>query len=155
VASVRGTRRIPVCEFYTGVKRNAMEPDELISAFYVAPADGPEQFAKIGTRNAMVIAVCSFGLALHPSSRTVGTGVGSAAPTPRRAYDAEAFIEGELEWDSPLPLRDSVVRRFGELVAAAASPIDDVRGTAEYRVHALSVMARRTLVWAWDELRRN
>ncbi|RZS36349.1 CO/xanthine dehydrogenase FAD-binding subunit [Herbihabitans rhizosphaerae] len=155
VASVRGTRLIPADEFYTGVKRNAMEPDELIAAFHISPADGPQQFAKIGTRNAMVIAVCSFGLALHPSTRTVGTGVGSAAPTPRRAADAEAFIAGELDWDSPLPLRDSVKRRFGELVAQSASPIDDVRGTAGYRQHALSVMARRTLGWAWDEYRRN
>lgn len=155
VASVRGTRRIPAAEFYKGVKRNAMEPDELIAAFHIAAADGPQQFAKIGTRNAMVIAVCSFGLALHPSTRTVGTGVGSAAPTPRRALDAETFLAGELEWDSPGPLRDSVLVRFGELVAQAASPIDDVRGTADYRRHALSVMARRTLGWAWDSYRRN
>ncbi|MBC6446129.1 FAD binding domain-containing protein [Actinokineospora xionganensis] len=155
VASVRGTRRIPAAEFYKGVKRNAMEPDELIAAFHIAAADGPQQFAKIGTRNAMVIAVCSFGLALHPSTRTVGTGVGSAAPTPRRASDAETFLAGELEWDSPGPLRDSVLVRFGELVAQAASPIDDVRGTADYRRHALSVMARRTLGWAWDSYRRN
>ncbi|SDI10131.1 CO or xanthine dehydrogenase, FAD-binding subunit [Actinokineospora alba] len=155
VASVRGTRRIPAAEFYKGVKRNAMEPDELIAAFHIAAADGPQQFAKIGTRNAMVIAVCSFGLALHPSTRTVGTGVGSAAPTPRRALDAETFIAAELEWDSPGPLRDSVLVRFGELVAQAASPIDDVRGTADYRRHALSVMARRTLGWAWDSYRRN
>ncbi|MGH3862721.1 FAD binding domain-containing protein, partial [Actinokineospora sp.] len=155
VASVRGTRRIPATEFYTGVKRNAMEPDELIAAFHIAAADGPQQFAKIGTRNAMVIAVCSFGLALHPSTRAVGTGVGSAAPTPRRATNAETFIAAELEWDSPGPLRDSVLVRFGELVAQAASPIDDVRGTADYRRHALSVMARRTLSWAWDSYRRN
>ena len=43
--------------------------------------------------------------------------------------------------------------RFGELVGGAARPIDDVRGTAAYRVHALGVLARRTLTWAWDQYR--
>src|SRR3954470_23431303 len=54
LVSVRGARRVPVTEFVTGPKRNCMEPDELISAFFLAPAEGPQQFAKIGTRNAMV-----------------------------------------------------------------------------------------------------
>jgi len=153
VASVRGTRQIPVTEFFTGVKRSLLAPDELIAAFRIPPADGPQQFAKVGTRNAMVIAVCSFALALHPSAGAVGTGIGSAAPTPRRATEAEEFLAGELLWESRLPLSDAVVDRFGELVASAADPIDDVRGTADYRRHALAVMARRTLRWAWHEYR--
>lgn len=157
VASVRGSRRIPVHEFFTGVKRSALEPDELIRAVHVPAATGPEQFSKIGTRNAMVIAVTSFALALDPSERRVGTGVGSAAPTPRRALEAEEYLADALEtagcWESREHPATSAVRRFGELVAEAASPIDDVRGTADYRRHALAVMARRTLTWAWDELR--
>ncbi|AXB42143.1 FAD binding domain-containing protein [Amycolatopsis albispora] len=157
IASVRGTRLVPVAEFYTGVKRNVLAADELITAVRLRPATGPQQFSKIGSRNAMVIAVCAFGLALHPEQERVGTGVGSAAPTPRRAPEAEEFLAAELTdrglWTSPRPLEDSVKRRFGELVAAAASPIDDVRGSAAYRKHALAVMARRTLGWAWDEYR--
>lgn len=159
VASVRGSRRIRADEFFTGVKRSALEPDELIRAVHVPAATGPEQFAKIGTRNAMVIAVTSFALALDPPARRVGTGVGSAAPTPRRALEAEEYLAGALEssgcWESRERPATSVVRRFGELVAAAASPIDDVRGTADYRRHALAVMARRTLTWAWDEYSRD
>ncbi|MFI7673785.1 FAD binding domain-containing protein [Actinophytocola sp. NPDC049390] len=151
IASVRGTRFVAAQDFYTGVKRNVLEPDELITAVHLAPAAGPQQFSKIGTRNAMVIAVCAFGLALHPAERRVGTGLGSAAPTPRRATAAEEFIAGELNWDSPRAIADSVLRRFGALVAEAASPIDDVRGTAAYRGHALSVLARRTLGWAWSD----
>ncbi|GAB1511237.1 FAD binding domain-containing protein [Actinophytocola sp. KF-1] len=151
IASTRGTRFVAAQDFYTGVKRNVLEPDELITAVHLAPAEGPQQFSKIGTRNAMVIAVCAFGLALHPAARRVGTGLGSAAPTPRRATAAEEFIAGELNWDSPRPIADSVLRRFGALVAEAASPIDDVRGTAAYRRHALSVLARRTLGWAWSD----
>ncbi|HCU49147.1 MAG TPA: carbon monoxide dehydrogenase, partial [Micromonosporaceae bacterium] len=151
VESVRGTRLIPVTEFYLGVKRNALEPDELIRAVHVPIAQGPQQFSKIGTRNAMVIAVCSFGLAIDEVKRTVGTGVGSAAPTPRRALAAEDFAAQALPWESRDPLPPEVATRFGELAAQAASPIDDVRGSAAYRRHALSVMARRTLGWAWKE----
>lgn len=155
VASTRGTRRIPVTEFFTGVKRSALGPDELIAAVLVRPPAGPQQYSKIGTRNAMVIAVAAFGLALHPDRGAVGTGIGSAAPTPRRASAAEEFLAGELAglWESRTALPAATAARFGELVAGAAAPIDDVRGTAAYRVHALSVMARRSLTWAWNEYR--
>ncbi len=85
----------------------------------------------------MVIAVAAFGLALHPHRRAVGTGIGSAAPTPRRAVEAEAMLAGELEaaglWESRGELPPALAQAFGELVAAAAAPIDDVRGTAAYR----------------------
>jgi CO/xanthine dehydrogenase FAD-binding subunit len=155
-ASTRGTRMIPATDFYLGVKRNALEPDELIAAIHLTPADGPQQFAKVGTRNAMVIAVCSFGLSLSPATRKVGAAVGSSAPTPRHATDAEDFLTGELAdlWDRPKPLPDSVIDYFGDLASSAASPIDDVRGSAAYRRHALAVLARRTLRWAWTDYQR-
>jgi len=154
VASVRGTRQIPIGEFFLGVKRNALAGDELITAILVPRASGPQQFAKVGTRNAMVIAVCSFALALHPQRRSVGTGIGSAAPTPIRAPAAEEFIAGELDWDGLASVPADALRRFGELVADAANPIDDVRGSAAYRRHALAVLARRTLTWAWTTHQR-
>lgn len=153
IMSARGIRTVAATDFYTGVKRNVLAPDELITAVCVPPADGPQQFSKVGPRNAMVIALCAFALALHPATRRVGTGLGSVAPTPRRARSAEDFLAGELNWDSPRPLTDSVLRRFGTLVTDAADPIDDVRGSAGYRRHALSVLARRTLSWAWDTYR--
>ena len=156
--SARGVRRIPVAEFFTGVKRSTLAPDELIRSVHVPSATGPEQFAKIGTRNAMVIAVTSFALRLDPVRRGVGTGLGSAAPTPRRALEAERFLSEELDaagaWESGAPPSESATRRFAELVGAAAAPIDDVRGTAGYRRHALTVLARRTLGWAWDAYRQ-
>ncbi len=158
VESVRGTRRIDIDEFFVGVKRNALAADELIAAVWLSPPAGPEQFAKIGTRNAMVIAVAAFALALHPErdgAGTVGTGIGSAAPTPVHAGDAEEYLAGELErggfWESREPLPSPVVAEFAGLASAAARPIDDVRGTASYRRHALGVLARRTLLWAWGE----
>ncbi|MEW1546253.1 FAD binding domain-containing protein [Streptomyces tsukubensis] len=157
VASVRGSRRIPIDAFYTGVKRNALAPDELIRAVHIARADGPQQFGKVGTRNAMVIAVCAFGLALHPATRTVRTGIGSAAPTPVRAKAAEEFLAAALAeggcWENGRAVSPSAAAEFAALAAGACSPIDDVRGTAAYRRHAVGVLARRTLTWAWEEYR--
>jgi len=157
VMSVRGARLIPAEDFYLGPKRSTLAADELITAVLVPIARGPQQFAKIGSRNAMVIAVCAFALDLRPGTG-VGTGIGSAGPTPLRARAAEEYLAGALAesglWASAAPLPASVAVRFGELVAQAARPIDDVRGTAAYRRHALGVLARRTLAWAWGAYRQ-
>lgn len=157
VESVRGRRMIPIDDFYTGVKRNAMEPDELIRSVHLPKADGPQQFSKVGTRNAMVIAVCAFGIALHPETRTVRTGIGSAAPTPVRARAAEDFLAAALEeggfWESGGPLPPSLAKQFAQLASGACNPIDDVRGSAKYRRHAVGIMARRTLGWTWESYR--
>ena len=150
---------IPIDAFYTGVKRNALEPDELIRAVHIRKADGPQQYSKVGTRNAMVIAVCAFGLALHPETRTVRTGIGSAAPTPVRAKAAEEFLNAALEeggfWDSKKIITPSIAKQFSELASGGCNPIDDVRGTASYRRHAVGIMARRTLGWTWEAFRGN
>jgi CO/xanthine dehydrogenase FAD-binding subunit len=150
LASVRGSRHVPVGEVITGPKRTSIEPDELIAAFDLASAAGPQQFAKVGTRNAMVIAVCSVSLALWPERRRVAACVGSAGPTPLVATEAEDFIAGELDWDGGAPIPEDALARFGELVGACARPIDDVRGTAGYRSHAVGVLGRRTLEWTWS-----
>lgn len=158
LASTRGARRVPIPDFITGPKKNDLQPDELIAAFHVPEAGGPQQYSKVGTRNAMVIAVCSLGLALHPEQRKVGACLGSAGPTPLRAREAELFIEGVLDenglWESRGVIDGAALARFGEMVGQVARPIDDVRGTAAYRSHAAGVLARRALAWAWDEYRR-
>jgi CO/xanthine dehydrogenase FAD-binding subunit len=157
IASASGARSVPLDGFCTGPKRNVLADDELITAVRVPAARGPQQFSKVGPRNAMVIAVCSFAIALDPEARAVGTAIGSAAPTVIRADEAEAFLRGVLDeggrWESRAPLSDSELARFGELVGAAARPIDDVRGSAAYRRHALAVLGRRTLGWCWQEHR--
>src|SRR5262249_7506646 len=89
LASRTGTRRVPVSEFVIGPKRNCLAGDELIAAFHIAPADGPQQFSKIGTRNAMVIAVCSLALSIWPGREAVAACIGSAGPTPIRCGEAE------------------------------------------------------------------
>jgi CO/xanthine dehydrogenase FAD-binding subunit len=127
-ASVRGTRRIPLDEFLVGVKRSALEPDELIVSVHVTPSGQPQTFMKIGPRNAMVIAVCSLALVADRERGEVRAAFGSAAPVARLVR---------------APLEDADA--FPETVAAAASPIDDVRGTASYRRHALRVLTGRAL----------
>ncbi|HVU76000.1 MAG TPA: FAD binding domain-containing protein [Gaiellaceae bacterium] len=124
-ASVRGTRRVPVAEFVTGVKRNALEPDELISAVWLEPSGAAQTFMKVGPRNAMVIAVVSLAVSAGDELRAC---CGSAAPRP-------VLVTAPREEASTFP----------ERVAAAASPIDDVRGTERYRRHALRVLTERAL----------
>lgn len=154
----RGKRTLPWDEFLVGVKRTAIEPDELIlGARWKAPR-GPGSFSKVGTRNAMVISVAGVALQLDEDERAVRVALGSVAPTIVRAPEAESFAAGALEeaglWDdSRADLADAVRDRFGELVAAVARPIDDVRGTATYRVHAVRILVARALAWALDARR--
>jgi len=126
--SVRGARNIPLSEFIVGVKQNALAPDELIAAVVVQPCGQPQTFMKIGPRNAMVIAVTSLALVADRELGELRAAFGSAAPTARLVK-------------APLDEADT----FPEQVAAAASPIDDVRGTAAYRRHALRVLTQRAL----------
>ena len=155
VASAGGERSIPASAFFVGPKRNVLAGDELIRAVRVPRAAGPEVFAKVGPRNAMVIAICSFALALDGARRTVGTGMGSVGPVPLQAVAAAHFLEDHLEasgrWASREPLEPSAIERFADLVVGAAQPIDDIRGTAAYRRQALHVLARRSLLWCWED----
>jgi len=124
-ASVRGVRRMSLTEFVTGVKRTALPPDELITGVWVTPSLAPQTFMKIGPRNAMVIAVVSLAVSAGDELRA---SIGSASPRP-------VVVTA--------PREDAAT--FPDLVAEAAAPIDDVRGTAAYRRHALRVLARRAL----------
>jgi CO/xanthine dehydrogenase FAD-binding subunit len=147
------TRSVPWREFLTGVKQTAREPGELIFGARWNVPTGPGSFSKIGTRNAMVIAVANLCLQLDEPTRSVRIALGSVAPTVVRAEAAETFAAQACEdagvWDDArAPLGSDAVERFGELVADAASPIDDVRGTSAYRQYAVDVMARRALGWA-------
>jgi CO/xanthine dehydrogenase FAD-binding subunit len=146
-------RSIPWRAFLTGVKQTAREPGELILGARWRVPRGPGSFSKIGTRNAMVIAVANLCLQVDEDARSIRVALGSVAPTVVRAEAAETFAAQALQesdlWDDPrMPLGPGVIERFGELVAEAADPIDDVRGTSVYRRHAVGVMARRALGWA-------
>lgn len=124
-ASLRGLRRVPLGEFVTGVKRTVLAPDELISAVWVTPSGAPQTFMKVGPRNAMVIAVVSLALSAGEELRA---SFGSAGPRPLLVTAPRSEVDS-----------------FAERVAAAASPIDDLRGSAAYRRHALRVLTSRAL----------
>jgi CO/xanthine dehydrogenase FAD-binding subunit len=139
-----GERRLPLSEVITGVKKTAIEPGEVIREVRVPRLDGPQQFLKVGTRNAMVISIVVCGLAVDRAGRSVRLGLGSVAPRPVRATAAEAFIADAIDWDRLTAPADAV-ERFGELAREAADPISDQRGTAEFRRHAVGVVATRAL----------
>ena len=123
--SLRGARRVPLAEFVTGVKSNSLEPDELITAVWVTPSRAPQTFMKVGPRNAMVISVVSLAVSAGDELRA---SFGSASPRP-------VLVTA--------PRGDAA--SFAERVAAAAAPIDDVRGSERYRRHALRVLTERAL----------
>ena len=127
LASVRGTRRVALGEFLVGPKRNALAHDELIAAVLVRPSGQPQTFMKVGPRNAMVIAVCSLALVADRERGELRAAYGSSGPV-------VGLVRAPADADD-----------FAERVAAAASPIDDVRGTAVYRRHALRVLTGRAL----------
>ncbi|HEY6635523.1 MAG TPA: FAD binding domain-containing protein [Acidimicrobiia bacterium] len=139
VVSPRGKRVIPWREFFTGVKKTALEGDEVISAVLL-PEALPErqEFGKVGVRNAMVIAtVCV--VVTRRGDHTTTVGLGSVAPTPVRAPRAEAMISS-IPNPSPTDLRE-----FERLVGEEIAPITDHRSTKTYRRHAAGVLARRLL----------
>jgi CO/xanthine dehydrogenase FAD-binding subunit len=128
VASARGERTVPLSDFLVGPKRNALAEDELIVAVRLSPSGARQTFMKVGPRNAMVIAVVSLALAVDRERGELRAAYGSAGPVAK-------LVTAPLD----------EVDRFPDRVAEAAQPIDDVRGTARYRRHALQVLTRRSL----------
>ena len=151
--SKTGERRVKFTEFMTGPKKNVRRADELVVAAEWDDAGPAQTFMKVGTRNAMVIAVAGLALVVDRARRRVGVGLGSCGPTILRATAAERFAMDVLEahgWEPHRGPSDRELQEFGRLVAGAARPIDDVRGTAAYRRHVLAVMGARALARVWS-----
>jgi CO/xanthine dehydrogenase FAD-binding subunit len=125
IASVRGERVVALPDFLVGPKRNALAEDELIVGVAVDAAESRQTFMKVGPRNAMVIAVVSLAVRVDGELRAA---FGSAGPV-------ATLVRAKL----------GDAQSFPQRVAEAASPIDDVRGTAAYRRHALHILTRRAL----------
>jgi CO/xanthine dehydrogenase FAD-binding subunit len=142
LASVSGRRTLPVGEFMLGVKRTALAPGEMIVAVTLPVVDGWQGYAKVGVRNAMVIAVASACVVLDRARRSVSVSLGSVGPTVLRCPDAEAHLVAGLDWTT-LTAEPAVLARFADLVSAASRPITDHRSSADYRRHAVGVLARR------------
>lgn len=148
LASSKGERTLKLDQYMRGPKRGDLRPGELVVRVEWDAAGASQAFLKAGSRNAMVIAVASLALVIDRARRRVRVALGSVGPTILRAQRAEEFAAGLLEdagWDRPLALSDPQAAHFGQLAATAAAPIDDVRGSAVYRRHMVSLMARRAL----------
>jgi len=146
--SRQGERRVRFVDYMSGPKRSVRRPDELVIAAEWDDAGPAQTFMKVGTRNAMVIAVASLALVVDRARKRVGVGLGSCGPTIIRAIDAERFavsVFDEMGWENARRPSDAIAKEFGRLVGAASRPIDDVRGTAAYRRHVLGVMGARAL----------
>ena len=146
-------RRVKFTEFMTAPKKNVRRTDELVVAAEWQDAGPAQTFMKVGTRNAMVIAVAGLALVVDRARRRVGVGLGSCGPTILRATAAEHFATGLLEahgWERHQGPSEAELNEFGRLVALASRPIDDVRGTAAYRRHVLAVMGARALARVWS-----
>jgi CO/xanthine dehydrogenase FAD-binding subunit len=145
LVSLTGTRDVALAEFCVGPKRTTLRPGELISSVTIPVAAGPQEYLKVGPRNAMVISVAGLAAVADSGSRTVAVGLGSVGPVPLRAPEAEAFASERVDWRDGRLSDPADAEEFGRLTAAAARPIDDHRSTADYRRHCVGVLARRAL----------
>ncbi len=141
--SARGSRRVPLAEFYTGVRKTVMQPDELLAeiAFPAMKASQRGTFVKMGLRRAQAISVVNAAILLDLEADTVQSAVitlGAVAPTIVHAEEAQAFLIGKT-------LTDETIEQAARLAANAARPIDDLRGSADYRRYLVSTLVRRGL----------
>lgn len=141
--SIRGERVVPLRQFYTGVRRTVMQPDELLTSIaFPAPVQGSRStFVKLGLRRAQAIAVVNAAIVLHMQRDEVAQAaitLGAVAPTIVHAEQAEQFLAGKR-------LTPQVVARAAELAQASAAPIDDLRSSARYRTEMVRVCVLRAL----------
>lgn len=150
VRSSNAERTLPFDEFMVGPKRNSLRPDEIVVAVTVPIVEGWQGYAKVGTRNAMVISVASACLVVDRARANVAMALGSVGPTIIRCTVAEQFLAstGLISDGGRMP--DDIVHQFAELVRDSARPIDDHRSTARYRRHAVGVLATRLIERSMD-----
>ncbi len=139
------SRDISIHDFMVGVKRNARNANEIITGVTVPLLSGWQGYAKVGVRNAMVISVASACLAIDKTSKTVRIALGAVGPTIIRCRTAEDWLATQMDLSSSTSLDVSVAKEFGRRVALESKPIDDHRSTAEYRRHAVAILAQRLL----------
>lgn len=141
LASARRTRDVSMSEFMTGPKRNSRQPDEIITSVTIPRSSGWQGYSKVGVRNAMVISVASACLAIHEGRARIA--LGSVGPTIIRCHEAEQWLAEHADLSSPI--EESLAKEFGARVSAEARPITDHRSTADYRRHAVGVLATRLI----------
>lgn len=141
-----GNRDIEFVDFMVGVKKNSLQPSEFVHSVSLPIVEGWQGYAKVGTRNAMVISTASACLVRDSDEGFVSIALGSVGPTIIRAHDAEAWLMKATSLRDGAQLEPSIAQEFGRRVAQESRPIDDHRSTAEYRRHAVGVLAQRLLL---------
>ena len=141
--SGRGSRTLSFDEFFQGVRRTALEPNEMIVDIFFPAMTGYQvgTFLKSGLRRAQAISVVNVAVTLSMLADTITQAriaLGSVAPTIVRAEDAERFLAGKV-------LTPDVMAHAGSLITQAITPISDVRGSAEYRRYLAEVLTRHAL----------
>ena len=145
VIGPEGNRDIDFVDFMVGVKKNCLQPSEFVHSVSMPIVDGWQGYAKVGTRNAMVISTASACLVRDSDEGFVSIALGSVGPTIIRAHSAEAWLMKTTSLRAGAQLEASVAQEFGRRVALESRPIDDHRSTADYRRHAIGVLAQRLL----------
>lgn len=138
LASVDGSRSVLFSEFMIGPKKNNRQPNEIITSVTIPRSNGWQGYAKVGTRNAMVISVASACLAFDEN--TVRLSLGSVGPVIIRCTDTEQWFNNQTDRTS-----EGFAQEFGDRASQEARPIDDHRSTAQYRRHAIKILATRLL----------
>lgn len=131
-------------------ERAPLGAGEILTAVHFAPPSGPQRYYRVGPRNANCYATASVTVVLDEPARSVRVALGGVAPTAVRAPEAEALAGAAVDWDGRL-VSDDVAASFGAAAAEAADPVSDVMASADYRSHAVEVMARRALRHIFEE----
>lgn len=139
------TRVVSIHDFMTGVKRSVRQHDEIITSIDFPIINGWQGYSKVGVRNAMVISVASACLVADHENANVRIALGSVGPTIIRCREAEAWLKSSQDLSADQTISLEVANEFGRRAAGESSPIDDHRSTAQYRRHAISVLASRLL----------
>lgn len=147
--SASNNRDVSIHDFMVGVKRNIRNSDEIITAVTLPVRSGWQGYAKVGVRNAMVIATASACLSIDKINKSAHLALGSVGPTIIRCRQAEAWIASQHDLASSTQIPENVAREFGEIAASESRPIDDHRSTAQYRRHAISILSRRLITRAF------
>lgn len=148
--TVDSSRVVSIHDFMTGVKRSVCQHDEIITSIDFPIINGWQGYSKVGVRNAMVISVASACLVADHENAHVRIALGSVGPTIIRCREAEAWLKDNHSLSTGASISLDVADEFGKRAAAESSPIDDHRSTAEYRRHAISVLASRLLRKAYQ-----
>ena len=145
LSTVDSTRVVSIHDFMTGVKRSIRQHDEIITSVDFPIVKGWQGYSKVGVRNAMVISVASACLVADHEHADVRIALGSVGPTIIRCRESEAWLKANQDLSAGAFISPQLAEEFGKRAAAESSPIDDHRSTAQYRRHAISVLASRLL----------